>query len=123
MGIPLNGPNSHRDRVFVFAESSEDCLGEGEGGGWRARNGGRTGLRGLAAAFVQQVKWADNEKAAEKLILVQRDAALIRASGRKSWASQSGLRRCNLLLRPSTVCVVISDVSTHNNTRTPPQNE
>lgn len=83
MGIPLNGPNSHRDRVFVFAESSEDCLGEG-GGGCRARNGGRTGLRGLPAAFVQQVKWADNEKAAEKLILVQRDAALIQASGRKS---------------------------------------
>lgn len=85
MGIPLNGPNSHQDRVFVFAESSEDCLGEGGGGGaWRARNGGRTGLRGLPAASARQVKWADNEKAAEKLILVRRDAALIRASGRKS---------------------------------------
>lgn len=30
------------------------------------------GLRGLRA-FVQQVKWPDIEKAAEKLILVQRD--------------------------------------------------
>lgn len=52
-------------------------LGREEGKKW-----GRMSLRGLPA-LVQQVKWPDSEKAAEKLILVQWDTALIQASGRK----------------------------------------
>ena len=57
-----------------------NLLGQlGRGG---ERKWGRMGLRGLPA-FVQQVKWPDSEKPAEKLILVRRDAALIQASGRK----------------------------------------
>lgn len=51
-------------------------------GGEESKKWGRMDLRGLPA-FVQQVKWPDREKPAEKLILVQRDAALIQASGRK----------------------------------------
>lgn len=51
-------------------------------GGEERKKWARMGLRGLPA-FVQQVKWPDSEKPAEKLILVQRDAALIQASGRK----------------------------------------
>lgn len=51
-------------------------------GGEERKKWGRMGLRGLPA-FVQQVKWPDSEKPAGKLILVQRDAALIQASGRK----------------------------------------
>lgn len=50
-------------------------------GGEERKKWGRIGLRGLPA-FVQQVKWPDSEKPAEKLILVQRDAELIQ--GEKS---------------------------------------
>lgn len=38
-------------------------------------------LRGLLA-FERQVKWPDNEKPTEKLILVQREPTLTQASGR-----------------------------------------
>lgn len=72
MGLALNGPNSRKGWVFVFGESR----------GAKRKKWGRMGLRGLLA-FVQQVKWPDSEKAAEKLLLVHRDAALIQASGRK----------------------------------------
>lgn len=51
-------------------------------GGEERKKWGRIGLRGLPAV-VQQVKWPDSGKPAEKLILVQRDEALIQASGRK----------------------------------------
>lgn len=62
---------------FVFGESSETpCKGR------RGKEWGRAGLRGLPA-FVQQVKWPDSEKAAEKLILVHRDPALIREKKEK----------------------------------------
>lgn len=68
MGKPLNSLI-----VFVFGDSSETVGG---------KKGGRMDLRGLPA-FDQQVKRPDDEKAAEKLILVQRDSALIQASGGK----------------------------------------
>lgn len=95
MGMPLNGPNSRKGWVFVFGESSE-TIWKGE----ERKELGRMGLRGLPA-FVHQVKWPDSEKPAEKLILIQRDPALIPASGRKESKSAS-----NYIIIPDSTVII-----------------
>lgn len=83
-------------------------------GGEERKKWGRMDLRGLPS-FVQQVKWADNEKPAEKLILVQRDTALIQASDRKSLALHSGLQCSILPFYHLTIERLIIDVCTYAN--------
>lgn len=91
-------PNNRKGCVFVLGESSETTW-EGK----RRKKWGRMGLRGLPA-FVQQVKWPDSEKPAEKLILVQRDGALIQASGRKrAWLRIQAFEGSNLHHYPLTI--------------------